>query len=272
MLKIDKIKDAKRSDVLAVVLLLMLIWSFIQLNFYKGLPAWFAMQNKDYIAIVIEDLGNNEIGTKEILSLDIPMTVGVIPFRNHSAKEAELAHKQNKEVIIHMPMESESLPLSALGPKCISIKHNQQEIDRIITEAMEELVYATGMSNHTGSRVTANKNSMNGILQVLKQKDLFFLDNVNTSKTAVPQAAEMVGSKTLRRHIFIDNVKTLESTKKALAQATKLAKKNGYAIVVGHVGEEGGLITAEAIREMIPRLQVEGIEFVTLSQLLKLQK
>ena len=46
--------------------------------------------------------------------------------------------------------------------------------------------------------------------------------------------------------------------------------KNGFAIAIGHVGPEGGKITAQAIKQMTPKLMSEGIEFVTISKMKEL--
>lgn len=55
-------------------------------------------------------------------------------------------------------------------------------------------------------------------------------------------------------------VKNLEKTK-------DIALKRGYALCIGHVGAEGGLITAQAIAETYEDFQNQGIKFVTVSEL-----
>jgi len=47
--------------------------------------------------------------------------------------------------------------------------------------------------------------------------------------------------------------------------------KNGIAIGIGHVGAEGGLATAQAIKSVYPILNKKGIEFIYVSDLVKLK-
>ena len=39
------------------------------------------------------------------------------------------------------------------------------------------------------------------------------------------------------------------------------------AVAIGHVGPEGGVLTAQVLAEMAPELEKEGIRFVTVSEL-----
>ena len=43
--------------------------------------------------------------------------------------------------------------------------------------------------------------------------------------------------------------------------------KKGQAIAAGHVGQEGGKVTAEAIKEMLPELKRKNIDLVYVSEL-----
>ncbi|WAM34111.1 divergent polysaccharide deacetylase family protein [Caldicellulosiruptor morganii] len=51
-----------------------------------------------------------------------------------------------------------------------------------------------------------------------------------------------------------------------------LAKKKGFAVGIGHLGQEGGLTTIEAFKEALKDAQSENIKFVFVSDILKLIK
>lgn len=68
------------------------------------------------------------------------------------------------------------------------------------------------------------------------------------------------------RDAFLDNSNDLSSIKRQIRTLIELAKKNGKAIGIGHIGPQGPT-TARAIREMLPELQKEGIQIVPLSEL-----
>ena len=71
----------------------------------------------------------------------------------------------------------------------------------------------------------------------------------------------------LKRDVFLDSTDDINVVKKQIMQTAEIAKQKGYAIGIGHVGPEGGNITVQAIKELAPVLEKQGIVFVTVSQL-----
>ena len=63
------------------------------------------------------------------------------------------------------------------------------------------------------------------------------------------------------------NFENVEVVKANLRKAAEVALEKGEALAIGHVGPEGGMVTVQAIRELIPELEEAGITFVTVSQL-----
>ena len=53
----------------------------------------------------------------------------------------------------------------------------------------------------------------------------------------------------------------------AVKLAAEIAKKNGYAVAIGHVGPAGGITTAEAIKRAVPEIEKMGVKLVTVSEL-----
>lgn len=75
-----------------------------------------AASPKPELAIVIDDLGNNMKGTKEMMELPVTLTAAIMPFMPTTKEDAELANKNGHEVIVHMPMEPKRGKRSWLGP------------------------------------------------------------------------------------------------------------------------------------------------------------
>ena len=71
----------------------------------------------------------------------------------------------------------------------------------------------------------------------------------------------------LARDIFLDSTDDVNVVKANLRKAAEVALEKGYALAIGHVGPEGGMVTVQAIRELIPELEAAGVTFVTVSQL-----
>ncbi len=63
---------------------------------------------------------------------------------------------------------------------------------------------------------------------------------------------------------FIDNRDTVDDVKVQIQKLGDLAKEEGVAIGIGHIQRAN---TAQAIKEIAPVLQSQGIQFVFLSQI-----
>ncbi|MBM7614126.1 divergent polysaccharide deacetylase family protein [Alkaliphilus hydrothermalis] len=220
-----------------------------------------------YVAIIIDDFGNSGEGTDEMLELEIPITAAVMPFLPHSQVDAEAAHKAGHEVIMHIPMEPVRGNPNWLGEKGITTDLSNEEIKSRICEGLEELRWAVGMNNHMGSKATQDKRVMESILQIAKEKNMFFVDSVTTQHSVVGQVSKNMEVTSLKRDVFLDNSKNQNEIEKQLMKLGEIALKKGYAIGIGHVGPEGGIVTVNAIKAMYPELKKKGIVFVYISQL-----
>ena len=224
----------------------------------------------NYMAVVIDDFGYNGEGTKEILSLDLPLTVAILPFSENSEKNKNEALKSNKEVIIHLPMEAKTGDKSWLGENPILVSSQNNEIKEIINEAFEIIDCAVGLNNHMGSAVMEDERILNVIFDEAYKKDLYFLDSKTTQSSLAKELSHAKGVFYLERDIFLDSTNSINVVKSNLKEAAKISLNKGYAIAIGHVGPEGGEITAKAIEELAPEIKKLGIEFVTLSQLVEI--
>ena len=106
-------------------------------------------------------------------------------------------------------------------------------------------------------------------MEVLKEKDVPFVDSMTTAKSLGKAVAAEKGVALLERDVFLDSTDSVEVVKEHLRKAGEVALEKGSAIAIGHVGPEGGKITAQAIKEVAPELERAGITFVTVSELAK---
>ncbi|MNC13732.1 Divergent polysaccharide deacetylase [compost metagenome] len=221
-------------------------------------------------AIVIDDFGNQMQGTQEMLDLPIPFTVAVMPFLPTSKEDAELAHARGKDVIIHMPMEPVKGKKSWLGPGAITVDLPDEEIRKRVEAAVDEVPYAVGMNNHMGSKVTADKRIMRIILQVCKERQLYFLDSRTTGQSVIGELAAELGVPTAANGLFFDDQYTMEHIMKQAELFKKKLDKQDTLIAIGHVGPPGKK-TAFALRKMIPQLDGKA-EFVLVRDLVKMEQ
>nr|WP_271750906.1 divergent polysaccharide deacetylase family protein [Cohnella sp. JJ-181] len=226
-----------------------------------------AGHTESVVAVVIDDFGNGMKGTQEMLGLPIPITAAVMPFLPTSKADAEAAYAKGREVIVHLPMEPVRGKASWLGPRAILTSLPDEEI-RLRTEAaIADVPHAVGMNNHMGSRATADERVMRVVLQVCKERGLFFLDSRTSYKSVVPKLAREMGVPLLQNDLFLDDVYTDRHVAGQVLLLKARAHKHERTVVIGHVGPSG-LITSGQLAAAIPTLRQASVRFVKLSELL----
>nr|WP_116189753.1 divergent polysaccharide deacetylase family protein [Paenibacillus taihuensis] len=218
------------------------------------------------VAIVIDDFGNNQTGTPEMMDLPVHITVAVMPFLPTTKQDAELAHKLGHDVIVHMPMEPVRGKPEWLGPGAITTAMSDVEIRKRVEEAIQAVPHAVGMNNHMGSKVTADERVMRVVLSVVKQHGMFFLDSRTTYKTVLPKLTAELGVPLLSNQVFLDDVYTANHVSKQVGIMRRYLESHDSCITIGHVGPPGK-ITAAVLKASIPGMK-SNTTFVTLSQMI----
>ncbi len=204
-----------------------------------------------------------------MMSIDRHLTFAVMPFLDYSQSDAETAHEKGYEVIIHLPMEANYGKLSWVGPRPILANLEIDEVQNIVRDSFESVPYAVGANIHMGSKASNVESIVSSILDVIKEKNLYFVDSRTANYPIAKKIAVSKGVLCLERDIFLDEKRPKEAIKKQLEKAEEIALKKGSAIAVGHVGTEGGIVTAEAISEMLPEFEEKKIQLVFVSELLE---
>ncbi|WP_313757933.1 divergent polysaccharide deacetylase family protein [Tissierella sp.] len=252
---------------LAIIIIFFLIFKFtlteksIETSITKG-----------RIALVIDDLGNNGEGIDELTKLDIPITAAVMPFLEYTEIDAKKAHEAGMEIILHLPMEPEKGDPKWLGPRAIRSNFCNDEIKEIVYDALEQLKWAKGINNHMGSKIMKDEMIMKEIINIAKEKDIYFLNSKTDESKISEEISKELGVVYFQRNVFLDNERTEYYISKAMDELSKIALDKGYAIGIGHVGGQGGKITINTIDKMSEKLKGQGIEFIYLSQVKDLYK
>ncbi len=213
------------------------------------------------LAIIFDDLGNDRAPAETLLGMQFPLTVAVLPNLQYSADIAEEAHRRGFEVMLHLPVQSESEEkpeLQELRPGM-----SREEVATLLDKMLESVPHAAGVNNHQGSRGTADAALMNNLMAALSARNLFFIDSRTTASTVAYEAALGAGVPSASRNVFLDDVESANAVRAQLELAARDAKKNGFAIAIGHPHS----ITLEVVAEELPKLQSEGIRLVFASDL-----
>ena len=217
------------------------------------------------IVLVIDDFGyRNDNISDGFLNLSIPITCAIIPGHTASKKFAEKAVSYGKEVIIHMPMESENYSPGEDEYKLLTSMTSELLENKLI-QAFESLPEAIGMNNHQGSKATSDSKTMTVLASVLKDRGKYFIDSRTSSLTIGEKTMVSFGVPTARRNIFLDNNNNLDKIEEQMNKLANSAKKNGVAVGLGHARKN----TLSVIEKVVPDLLDKGFVFQFASQVVK---
>jgi len=216
------------------------------------------------LAIIIDDLGYNSNLDQQLLEIDQPLTVAVLPFLDHTTGAVNnFKNKENFEIILHAPLEP--IESKHKEDKMITIGYSKQEMKEFLENSLDQMNgEVKGLNNHKGSKFTSDNQSMNDFLEVVKEKDLFFVDSYTINTSVGCEVAKSKGVPTIRRDVFLDYVDEKETIREKLEEVKKLALENGVAVAIGHHKEN----TLEVLKEELPSLKEEGIKLVKISELI----
>ncbi|OKY26815.1 divergent polysaccharide deacetylase family protein [Thalassotalea sp. PP2-459] len=213
------------------------------------------------VAIIIDDIGYRKTDS-ETLALPGNITFAVLPHTPFGKVIAEQAHQSNKDVIIHVPMESTSG--KALGPGALTAEMDETEIRHTLTLALEEIPFAVGINNHMGSKLTTLYSPMAWTMRFLKEKELIFIDSVTTRESKARSLARQFDVPNLSRRVFLDNQLDQHYIRQQFNELIYYAKKNKRVVAIAHPHPE----TMQALQTLIPELAKHNIDLVNISALL----
>lgn len=215
------------------------------------------------LAIVIDDAGRDLDSQHIYEQMGIPLTLAVMPDQIHTRDAALSWRAHGLPVILHQPMES----VSGIGmePKVILTSMSDAAIRQMLRDSLSQLPEAIGINNHQGSKATIDARTMDIVMNELHHRELFFFDSHTNSTTAADKAAKTYGVPYVRNDLFVDNSASVSDICAMIQEGADRAKKKGTYIIIGHCRPH----TAEAFRQMVPKLKAQGIEFVYLSSLKK---
>lgn len=216
------------------------------------------------LAIIIDDLGLDEVASHKLALLDGPLTGAFLPYAEHLRDQTTFMRAQGHELMVHMPMQPKN-PNADPGTNALLEGISVDEFERRIAWNLQRFDHFVGVNNHMGSKLTENPDRMVRVMARLKEQGLMFVDSLTSARTVGPRAAAAVGVPFLKRDVFIDNERDVEKIIAQLEKAARIARTRGQAIAIGHPYSE----TLAALKSWLPKAQANGIRLVSVSQLMK---
>ena len=209
------------------------------------------------MAIVIDDFGSfDQSGVETLSKCPEKLTCAVLPNVDNSTANAKQFADLGHEIILHMPMQSHvNLPEDWYGPVYIKNHDSPETATKKLESCLKEFENIKGFNIHIGSGVSQNQTLMTAIY--------------NFETKATENACKNTGSVYLGRDVFLeaDKNRSYAGVCNRLLETANLAKQNGTAIAIGHVGAEGGENTAKAIIDTLPKIKEMGVKIVPLHEI-----
>ena len=215
-------------------------------------------------AIIIDDLGNHPKLDAQFAGLDLELTLAVLPASPAGQKVARLITQKGRELMLHLPMEPHGYPGVDPGQGALLSTMDQAELAATLERDLDSLPGAVGVNNHMGSLLTEDKGALVIIFRRLKEKGLFFIDSRTTAKSKVEEVAALIGIKSARRSVFLDNVPEPEAIQAQLQRFMAKAESKEGTIAIGHPYRA----TLEALEAMSGELR-SRLELVPASRLVR---
>lgn len=187
------------------------------------------------IALVMDDVGYDLKALERVLALPFPVAISVLPDSPHAAKAAELAFGRGHTVMLHLPMEPTSPKYrSRMGPAFLRSGMEKGEIKRLFLSALEQVPHAVGVNNHMGSLLTTEEEPMRWVMDLCRDRSLFFIDSKTANGSVAAEVASQQGVVWGSRRIFLDHTVDAEDLKLAWTNALKCARTGQSCIVIAH--------------------------------------
>ena len=142
---------------------------------------------------------------------------------------------------------------------------DRETIHRVAREAVAQIPGLVGVNNHTGTLFTQDAERIGWFMEVLREKNLYFVDSMTTARSAAHAAAGAAGLKTARRDVFLDNDASLPYIRNQVHELVKRARAQGSAVAIGHFRRN----TVTVLEEVLPGLEKEGVVLTRMSELVQ---
>ena len=197
---------------------------------------------KAKIVILIDDVSTKAQKDK-ILNIGYTVNMAFLPPTKIHKDSAIIA--QNLPFhMIHFPMQASSA-FKGEEIDTLKITDSYETIEKRVKQLRAWYPNAIYTNNHTGSVFTENEEAVDKLFRALKKYNFIFVDSRTSAKSVIKKYAAKYNMPYIVRNTFIDNDRDYKSIQSQLKKAIELAKKQGYAIAIGHPHE----ITLKVLKE-----------------------
>ena len=215
------------------------------------------------VAIVFEHAGPSLSDLAPIYAMHKPFGLGIFPRMRYSAQIAREAAAHGLTPMLHLPMEARNPADMGQVPGAVWVRMTDAQIARVVGEDLESAPGVVGVSNHAGSRATADPRVMAAVLRTVKAKKLWFEENRTTPASVASTVAARLGMRVVLVTTYLDDPPVdIEGKVRALIVT---AATRGSVVAVAHITTGA----PQVVRRLLPEFQRAGVVFVPVTEFLK---
>jgi len=223
-----------------------------------------AVHAEKIASIIIDDVGNNLEYGHEIITLPATLTISILPKTTYAKDLARLAKQNNKEVMLHLPMQS--VQHHQRSPGTLDLHMTKNEFRKQLLLDLKAVPYIRGVNNHMGSLLTRHPGHMTWLMNELsKRGNLYFVDSKTSKKSIAEKIAVEYKIPNLSRDFFLDPDSNKGTLRTQFDRFIKKAGQQGYALAIAHPYPE----TIKFLKAHLKELEEHGIKLLPVSQLIQ---
>ena len=187
------------------------------------------------LALILDDVGYDLTELRRALALPYTMAISVMPDAPYARQAAELAHTAGHVVMLHMPMEPDSVLLQKrMDGSFLRVGMPDARIRTLMLQALSEVPYVQGVNNHMGSLLTSKAGPMAAVMQVCREKHLFFVDSRTSAASVAAKMAARAGVPWTSRQVFLDDKTDEAYLQRMWNKALACEQRYGACVVIAH--------------------------------------
>lgn len=214
------------------------------------------------LLLILDDIGNNRASGERALALPAPVNLAFLPHTPYAARLAEQAYARGHGIMLHAPMAADHG--ARLGPGGLQADMDQQTLQQTLSDNLQAIPHVQGLNNHMGSLLTSRPQAMAWVMTIARQQGLFFVDSLTSPASVALAQARAAGVPALERDVFLDNETDEAALQRQFEQALALARRRGYAVLIGHPYPQ----TLEFLQRRLPALAPRDIRLTRVNDFL----
>jgi hypothetical protein len=187
------------------------------------------------IALIMDDVGYDMGTLQRVLKLPYSVAISVLPGSPGAKRAANMAHASGQVVMLHLPMEPANPHYrERMDDTFLRMDMNEDQVHELFVRELQGVPHVAGVNNHMGSELTTSARHMAWVMEICRNRSLFFIDSFTTKDSVAASLASRSGLAWGKRKVFLDHRPDPESLAQAWQAALRCREKHGACIVIAH--------------------------------------